>query len=108
MRSARLPVCEALRRDLNLPLLFITDRADHALMMYDELSFWAPDVPRFYFPEPNPLFYEQAAWGTLTRSDRLQVLTLLASYHIPGVPRPAAPRSSCPGPGGDDAHAAAE
>ena len=91
MRSARLPVCEALRKDLNLPILFLTDRADHALMMFDELSFWAPDVPRFYFPEPNPLFYEQAAWGTLTRKDRLQVLTLLASYHIPGVSRPSAP-----------------
>ncbi len=91
MRAARLPLSEALRQDLNLPILFLTDRADHALMLYDELSFWAPDAPRYYFPEPNPLFYEQAAWGSVTRKDRLQVLTLLASYHMPGAARPATP-----------------
>jgi transcription-repair coupling factor (superfamily II helicase) len=91
LRAARLPLSEALRQDLNRPVLLLTDRADHGLMMYDELGFWAPNAPRFYFPEPNPLFYEQAAWGTVTRRDRLQVLTLLASYHVPGAPRPATP-----------------
>ena len=83
-RAARLPVAEALRRDLNRPVLLLTDRADHALLMADELGFWARRAADV-FPEPNPLFYEQAAWGTATRRDRLQVLTLLAAYHIPGV-----------------------
>ncbi len=90
-RSARLAVTEALRQDLNRPILLITDRADHALTLYDELGFWAPGAQRIYFPEPNPLFYEQAAWGTATRRDRLQALTLLATYHIPGVAKPATP-----------------
>ncbi|MBN1372156.1 MAG: transcription-repair coupling factor [Anaerolineaceae bacterium] len=90
-RAARLPVAEALRRDLNRPVLLLTDRADHALLMADELSFWSNGAPRMYFPEPNPLFYEQAAWGTATRRDRLQVLTLLATYHIPGVAKPEQP-----------------
>lgn len=90
-RSARLPVLAALREDLDCPILLITDRADRALTLLDELAFWAPDAPRQLFPEPNPLFYEQAAWGTLTRRDRLQAITLLASYHIPSLPNPAKP-----------------
>jgi len=90
-RSARLPVSEALRRELARPVLFITDKADRALMLADELGFWSPASPRFYFPEPNPLFYEQAAWGNVTRRDRLQVLAALASLSIPGSPRPGEP-----------------
>ncbi len=91
LRSARLPVLAALREDLNRPILLLTDRADRALTLLDELSFWAPGALRQIFPEPNPLFYEQAAWGTLTRRDRLQALTLLASYHIPGMEKPDNP-----------------
>jgi hypothetical protein len=81
LRSARLPVLAALREDLNRPVLLLTDRADRALTLLDELAFWAPSTRASIFPEPNPLFYEQAAWGTLTRRDRLQALTMLASYH---------------------------
>ena len=90
-RSARLPVLAALQGDLKRPILLLTDRADRALTLLDELTFWDPNVPRQLFPEPNPLFYEQAAWGTMTRRDRLQALTLLASYHLPGVAKPAQP-----------------
>lgn len=87
-RSARLPVLAALWEDLNSPILLLTDRADRALTLLDELAFWAPNAARQYFPEPNPLFYEQAAWGVMTRRDRLQTLTALASYHVPGLPKP--------------------
>ncbi len=45
----------------------------------------------YYFQEPNPLFYEQAAWGSVTRRDRLQALTSLAMYHLMGVEKPAIP-----------------
>src|SRR5690606_19356868 len=76
-RSTRLPVTVALQQDLNRPVLLLTDRADRALTLLDELAFWAPGAHRQLFPEPNPLFYEQAAWGSLTRRDRLQTLTLL-------------------------------
>ncbi len=61
-RSARLPVLAALQADLNWPVLLLTDRADRALTLLDELSFWSKDSVRRFFPEPNPLFYEQAAW----------------------------------------------
>lgn len=90
-RAARLPVLAALREDLGLPILLLTDRADRALTLLDELSFWMDNGQRQFFPEPNPLFYEQAAWGSLTRRDRLQALTLLASYHLPGLTRPVEP-----------------
>jgi transcription-repair coupling factor (superfamily II helicase) len=90
-RAARLTVLAALREDLRRPILLLTDRADRALTLLDELTFWAPKAIRQVFPEPNPLFYEQAAWGTLTRRDRLQALTLLASYHMPGLQKPEQP-----------------
>jgi transcription-repair coupling factor (superfamily II helicase) len=90
-RSARLPVLAALHADLQAPILLLTNRADQALTLADEIKFWAPEISRLIFPEPNPLFYEQAAWGIHTRRDRLQALTLLASYHMPGVEKPKAP-----------------
>lgn len=89
-RAARLPVLAALHQDLNRPILLITDRADHALAMHDELGFWVGS-PRYHFSEPNPLFYEQAAWGVTTRRERLQTLTALAAYHLPFAQKPQEP-----------------
>ncbi len=88
-RAARLPILAALYADLEQPILLVTDRADHALQLHDELAFWLPDTPRYIFSEPNPLFYEQAAWGSVTRRERLQTLTRLAAYHLPFVEKPA-------------------
>ncbi|RPI87166.1 MAG: transcription-repair coupling factor, partial [Chloroflexi bacterium] len=75
----------------NRPLVLLTERADQALVLADELGMWLPDVPRLLFPEPNPLFYEDSPWGENTRRDRLVVLTMLAPYHIPGGRTPDAP-----------------
>jgi transcription-repair coupling factor (superfamily II helicase) len=86
-RAARLPVLAALHHDLDRPILLITDRADHALSLFDELGFWVKS-PRYHFAEPNPLFYEQAAWGGTTRRERLQTLTVLSSYHLPFAQKP--------------------
>ncbi len=89
-RAARLPVLAALLEDIKQPILFITDRADHALSMFDELGFWVKS-PRYHFAEPNPLFYEQAAWGVTTRRDRLQALTILSTFHLPFAQKPESP-----------------
>lgn len=89
-RSSRLPVLVSLHQDLSLPILFITDRADHALSLFDELGFWAKS-PRYHFAEPNPLFYEQAAWGVATRRERLQALIALSEYHLPFTQKPEVP-----------------
>lgn len=90
-RSARLPWLAAIYQSLERPLLIITDRNDHALMLADELALWAPKIPLLFFPEPTPLFYENAPWGLTTRRDRLLVLTNLADFQIPGSPKPTAP-----------------
>lgn len=90
-RAARLALTAALHGDLNRPVLLLTDRADHALAIYDELSFWAPTAPRYLFSEPNPLFYEEAAWGNITRRERLQTLTALSHYHLPFAEKPSVP-----------------
>lgn len=86
-RAARLPIVAALYRDLQKPILLITDRADRALTLLDELALWTPKARRFYFPEPNPLFYENSPWGPTTRRDRLLVLAELAAQQIPGSNR---------------------
>ena len=90
-RAARLPVLAALHADLEQPIILVTDRADHALQLHDELGFWLPDSSRYIFSEPNPLFYEEASWGTTTRRERLQTLSRLATYHLPFVEKPASP-----------------
>ncbi len=87
-RSARLPWLVALHQSIDRPLMLITDRNDHALMLADELALWAPGISRLFFPEPTPLFYENAPWGLTTRRDRLAVLTTLSEYHIPGGIKP--------------------
>jgi transcription-repair coupling factor (superfamily II helicase) len=86
-RAARLPVLAALHADLDRPVILVTDRADHALAFADELAFWTPSAKRYLFPEPNPLFYEDAAWGNNTRRERLQALTALAAFHLPFADR---------------------
>ncbi len=90
-RAARLPLLAAVHIDMKQPVVLITDRSDHALQLYDELSFWLPDASRYIFSEPNPLFYEEAAWGAATRRERLQTLTRLASYHLPFLEENATP-----------------
>jgi len=83
-RSARLALSAAIYREIHQPILLVTDRADRALTLLDEIGLWLPDAPRLLFPEPTPLFYENASWGESTRRERLTALTTLAAYHIPG------------------------
>jgi transcription-repair coupling factor (superfamily II helicase) len=90
-RSVRLPVLAALHVDLSNPILFVTDRADHARALADELGFWLPGQKIRLFPEPNPLFYENAGWGQATRRERIQSLIALANYHLPFVIKPLTP-----------------
>ncbi len=90
-RAARLPLLAALYADLGWPVLLAVDRADHALRLHDELAFWTENAARYLFPEPNPLFYENAAWGATIRRERLQALTALAVYHLPFAESPSRP-----------------
>jgi transcription-repair coupling factor (superfamily II helicase) len=87
-RSARLPVLAAVYQELQRPVLLLTDRSDRSLSLTEELALWAVDANLLLFPEPTPLFYENAAWGEGTRRDRLLALTSLAAYHIPGAIQP--------------------
>jgi len=87
-RAARLAVLSALYADLNCPIFYITSRADQAATALDELSFWVKGASAFLFPEPTPLFYEQAAWGDLVRRDRIQALTRLAVRQMRGAEKP--------------------
>jgi transcription-repair coupling factor (superfamily II helicase) len=69
----------------------VTDRGDHALGLNDELAFWTKGVKRYIYSEPNPLFYEDASWGSAIRRERLQALTALAVYHLPFLEKSTLP-----------------
>ena len=84
-RTARLALLARLHLDLQVPILFLTNRADRALALYDEISFWLKDGRNFYFPEPNPLFYENLAWSERARLDRLHVFSELSTALLPGA-----------------------
>jgi len=90
-RSARLPVVAKLFEDLHQPVILITNRADRALSLFDELQYWLGEESVHYFPEPNPLFYERSGWGEGTRRDRLNIMTMLARDLIPGTPASVSP-----------------
>ena len=77
-RSARLPFVAALQKDLECDVILLTDRDDHALVLWEELAFWT-GAQRLHFAEPNPLFYERAPWSPTVRRERLQALIALAS-----------------------------
>lgn len=90
-RAARLPLVARLYKDLHQPILLISNRADRALALFEELQFWTGETQANYFPEPNPLFYEKSPWGKGTRRDRLAVLTMLARTLLPNAPSPQEP-----------------
>lgn len=84
-RAARLAFVAAIQKDLGRDVLLLTDREDHALVLSDELAFWTK-VRRLHFAEPNPLFYERAAWSATVRRERLQALITLAADRLPETP----------------------
>lgn len=84
-KAARLPVLAALRDELQVPILLLTGRTDRAFVLRDELSIWAPKLNPFFFPEPDPLFYEGVPWSRKTRQNRIKVLSTLTSAMIPGI-----------------------
>ncbi len=93
VRAARLPLVAAIHASTQRPILLITDRADRAFTLADELALWIPEAPKLIFPEPNPLFYEEASWGRSARRERLVALNALVSYHLPGQARVVSPES---------------
>ena len=90
-RAARLALLAALHEDNRTPILLLTNRSDRALSLFDELSFWLPQEAIYYFPEPNPLFYEDNPWSQSVRLDRLRVFATLSRYLLPGVQKPEFP-----------------
>jgi transcription-repair coupling factor (superfamily II helicase) len=86
-RAVRIPFLTTLANAINRPILYITGNGQQALTVLDEYNFWLEKHPALAFPEPNPLFYEQASWSASTRQERIQVLTKLAVMQIPGERR---------------------
>lgn len=77
-RSVREAVVTCLHEATGRPILFVTDRADRASILWDEADFWL-STERALFPEPAPLFYERAGWGQSVRAERIRVLGALGA-----------------------------
>jgi transcription-repair coupling factor (superfamily II helicase) len=90
-RSVKIPLLAALAEDINRPIIYLINRSRQILSTVDELGFWNANTSRLNFPKPTPLFYENASWGVMTRRERMNALTQLALYHIPGAPKPEKP-----------------
>lgn len=86
-RAARLPLLASLVAEQSQTVLIITARSDRALVFNEELLTWLPPTSDtdgnktaiHFFPEPNPLPYEQAAWGPRTTRQRLGTLAALST-----------------------------
>jgi transcription-repair coupling factor (superfamily II helicase) len=78
LRPARLPVAASLAHDLPGPIVILVSKADRWLVWSEELANWNPGLEILLFPEPNPLFYDPAAWGPRTIRQRLQTLAALS------------------------------
>jgi transcription-repair coupling factor (superfamily II helicase) len=89
-RASRPAVAAALAHDLDRPILYLVSRADRALSLREEFKSWSPSLSILNFPDPEPLFYEQAAWSLRTRGARASVLGMLAR--------------ECHTPNGDETH----
>jgi len=56
------------------------------IALIEEIPAWDPDLKILPFPDPNPLFYEQAAWSHSTIRRRVTCLASLTADRIPGGP----------------------
>jgi transcription-repair coupling factor (superfamily II helicase) len=84
LRAARPVLLAALAADIQAPIFLVTDRYDRVATYLDEINTWNPETRRLVFSEPTPMFYEDAAWGSQTRKDRLETMLALAEYYLPG------------------------
>jgi transcription-repair coupling factor (superfamily II helicase) len=88
-RSARPALIAALSADISHPIVVFTSRSDRSSSLIDELQAWTPHAEILPFSDPNPLFYEFAAWGPRTISTRARVLARLTDGLEPAALRPA-------------------
>lgn len=84
-RAARPTLAAALTLDLDRPVVLLVSRPDRALTLTEELPSWAPAVRLLPYPDPRPLFYEVAAWGPRTLSQRAATLAALTAGMEPNA-----------------------
>jgi transcription-repair coupling factor (superfamily II helicase) len=74
---ARPYLSAALHRQLNLPLVILTTRAERVTQWVEQLRVWTGSDQIYAFPEPDALPYERVPWSRETVSDRILALTAL-------------------------------
>lgn len=83
IRAAQPVMLAGLATDVEVPLLVISDRSDHAHTLGEQMLAWNPDLTVLRFDEPGVMFYEYAAWTPTSQHSRIKVLTEL-SREAPG------------------------
>ena len=81
----------SLANDYPQPILYLVSRADRFLSLSEELIAWEPKLKIYPFPTPAPLFYEQTAWGSRTKRERISALAMLTHKQQKGFSRSKSP-----------------
>ncbi|HEY71434.1 MAG TPA: transcription-repair coupling factor, partial [Anaerolineae bacterium] len=84
-RAVRAALAVSLVRDLKRNSLLLVARNDRMLTLSEELLAWDPQLRLLLFPEPNPIFYEQAAWWPRTIHQRAATLAILTDPSGPDI-----------------------
>ena len=82
--SIRPILAASLANDHPQPILYLVSRAERFLSLSEELIVWDPKLEIYPFPTPGPLFYEQTAWGSRTRRERISALAVLINSRREG------------------------
>ncbi|HEY60478.1 MAG TPA: transcription-repair coupling factor [Anaerolineae bacterium] len=89
MRSAHLQLLISIYRKFRKPILYIVNHSNEARSNLDNVAFWDSSLPKKFFAEPAPLFYERSGWDDSTRIARLKTLISLALHFTPDQKRAA-------------------
>jgi transcription-repair coupling factor (superfamily II helicase) len=91
--SARPPVLAHLFANQGKSVLFVTGRVESVPIWQQALEAWLPPTLRpIRFPEPTPLPNERGPWSSLSRQQRLSVMTQLMAGQHPLYPHGEEPR----------------
>jgi transcription-repair coupling factor (superfamily II helicase) len=83
LNTARPYLIAALHKDLKIPLIVITAKADNASRLKDQLVAWCgSDSDIDLFPEPDTLPYQRVTSDNFNETERIRLLSVLLKYEM--------------------------
>ena len=83
LNAAKPYMIAALHKDLKIPLIVITAKADNASRIKDQLAAWCDsDSDIDLFPEPDTLPYQRVTSDNFNEAERIRLLSMLLKYEM--------------------------